>query len=78
MDALTFDHPHYDRKLQDLQTRQNKIYDQIASVESEIADTQIRLENIQQNKVSAVTYINFFSISINSTANFQISKRRPS
>lgn len=53
MDALTFDDPHYDRKLQDLQTRQNKIYDQIASVESEIADTQIRLENIQQNKVSA-------------------------
>ena len=53
MDALTFDDPHYARKLQDLQTRQNKIYDQIASVESEIADTQIRLENIQQNKVSA-------------------------
>ena len=53
MDALVFDDPHYDRKLQDLQTRQNKIYDQIASVESEIADTQIRLENIQQNKVSA-------------------------
>ena len=53
MDALTFDDPHYDRKLQDLQTRQNKIYDHIASVESEIADTQIRLENIQQNKVSA-------------------------
>lgn len=53
MDALTFDDPHYDRKLQDLQTRQNKIYDQIASVESEIADAQIRLENIRQNKVSA-------------------------
>lgn len=53
MDALIFDDPHYDRKLQDLQTRQNKIYDQIASVESEIADAQIRLENIQQNKVSA-------------------------
>ena len=53
MDALVFDDPHYDRKLQDLQTRQNKIYDQIASVESEIADAQIRLENIRQNKVSA-------------------------
>ena len=53
MDALIFDDPHYDRKLQDLQTRQNKIYDQIASVESEITDAQIRLENIQQNKVSA-------------------------
>ena len=53
MDALVFDDPHYDRKLQDLQIRQNKIYDQIASVESEIADAQIRLENIQQNKVSA-------------------------
>ncbi len=53
MDALAFDDPHYNRKLQDLQTRQNKIYDQIASVESEIADTQIRLENIRQNKVSA-------------------------
>ena len=53
MDALVFDDPHYDRKLQDLQTRQNKIYYQIASVESEIADAQIRLENIQQNKVSA-------------------------
>ena len=53
MDALVFDDPHYDRKLQDLQTRQNKIYDQIVSVESEIADAQIRLENIRQNKVSA-------------------------
>lgn len=53
MDALVFDDPHYDRKLQDLQIRQNKIYDQIASVESEIADAQIRLENIRQNKVSA-------------------------
>lgn len=53
MDALIFDDPHYDRKLQDLQTRQNKIYDQIASVDFEIADAQIRLENIQQNKVSA-------------------------
>ena len=53
MDALVFDDPHYDRKLQDLQTRQNKIYDQIASVESEIADAQIQLENIRQNKVSA-------------------------
>lgn len=53
MDALVFDDPHYDRKLQDLQTRQNKIYDQIASVESEIADAQIRLENIRKNKVSA-------------------------
>lgn len=53
IDALVFDDPHYDRKFQDLQTRQNKIYDQIASVESEIADAQIRLENIRQNKVSA-------------------------
>lgn len=52
IDSLDYDDPHYDRKFQDLQERQNTIYDEIASVEDEIADIQTRLINIRQQKIS--------------------------
>ena len=53
IDNLDFDDPHYDRKFQDLQERQNRIYDLIAETEVKLANVQDRLENVRQQKVSA-------------------------
>ncbi len=39
IDSLEYNDPHYNRKYQDLQEHQNKIYDEIAQVEENIADT---------------------------------------
>lgn len=52
IDNLDFDDPHYDRKYQDLQERQNTIYDNIAAIEVDIADVQVRLNNVRQQKIS--------------------------
>ena len=52
IDALDFDDPHYTRKAQDLQERQNRVYDQIASVEVSIAEVQTRMDNIRQHRIS--------------------------
>lgn len=52
IDHLAFDDPHYDRKFQDLQDRQNAVYDEIALAESELAETQQRIENVQKNRLS--------------------------
>lgn len=53
MDRLDYDDPHYDRKYEDLQERQNRVYDLIAETEAKIADVQIRLENVRREKISA-------------------------
>ena len=53
IDSLNFDDPHYDRKFQDLQERQNRIYDLIAETEVKLANVQDRLKNVRQQKVSA-------------------------
>lgn len=52
IDALDFDDPHYTRKAQDLQERQNRVYDQIASIEGSIAEVQTRMDNIRQHRIS--------------------------
>ena len=52
IDALDFDDPHYTRKAQDLQERQNRVYDQIASIEVSIAEAQTRMDNIRQHRIS--------------------------
>ena len=52
IDRLDFDDLHYDRKYQDLQGRQNTIYDEIVIAEADIADVQVRLNNIRQQKIS--------------------------
>ena len=52
IDALDFDDPHYTRKAQDLQERQNRVYDQIASIEVSIAEVQTRMDNIRQRRIS--------------------------
>lgn len=52
IDALDFDDPHYTRKAQDLQERQNRVYDQIASIEGSIAEVQTRMDNIRQRRIS--------------------------
>lgn len=53
IDALDFDDPHYDRKYQDLQERQNKVYDAISSAEADIAEVQTRLNNLQKQQISS-------------------------
>lgn len=52
IDAIDFDDPHYTRKAQDLQERQNRVYDQIASIEVIIAEVQTRMDNIRQHRIS--------------------------
>ena len=52
IDALDFDDPHYTRKAQDLQERQNRVYDQIASIEVSIAEVQTSMDNIRQRRIS--------------------------
>lgn len=52
IDALDFDDPHYTRKAQDLQERQNRVYDQIASIEVSIAEVRTRMDNIRQRRIS--------------------------
>ncbi len=52
IDQLDFDDSHYNRKYQDLQERQNTIYDEIVITEADIADVQVRLNNIRQQKIS--------------------------
>ena len=52
IDALDYDDPHYTRKAQDLQERQDKLYDQIAAIEVSMAEVQTRMENIRQHRIS--------------------------
>ena len=52
IDTLEYDDPHYDRKAQDLQERLDSIYDEIAAVETNISDMQMRIKNIQMQKIS--------------------------
>lgn len=52
IDHLDFDDPHYERKYQDLQERQDSIYDEISNVEASINETQTRITNIQKQKIS--------------------------
>ena len=53
IDALDFDDPHYDRKYQDIQERQNKIYDAIASAEADITEVQTRVTNLHKQQISS-------------------------
>ncbi len=52
IDGLDSDDPHDDRKFQNLQERQNRIHDEIAQTEAGIAEVQMRLTHIQQQKIS--------------------------
>ena len=52
IDHLNFDDPHYERKSQDLQDRQDRIYDEIASVEKSIEELQARILNIRRQRIS--------------------------
>lgn len=52
IDALAFDDPHYERKYQDIQERQDKIYDEIANCEVDIAEIQTRITNVRRQKIS--------------------------
>lgn len=52
IDALDPYDKQYNRKYDDKQNRLGKLYDDIAKIEEEIEATQVRIESIQQQKIS--------------------------
>ena len=52
IDSLVFDDPNYDKKYEDLQERQNKIYTQIADAEKQLAECETRIENVVKRKLT--------------------------
>lgn len=52
IDSLDVSDKHYDRKYMDMQDRLYKLYDEIAAIEDSIEETETRLSNIQQQKIS--------------------------
>ncbi len=52
IDSLDVPDKHYDRKYTDMQDRLYKLYDEIAAIEDSIEETETRLSNIQQQKIS--------------------------
>lgn len=52
MDRLDISDRFYDKKYQDMQDRLYALYEEIDAVEESIAEVQIRMENIQRQKMS--------------------------
>lgn len=52
MDRLDISDKFYDKKYQDMQDRLYALYEKIDAVEESIAEVQIRMENIQRQKIS--------------------------
>ena len=52
MDSLDITDKHYDRKYQDMENRQYKLYDEIDSVEQQIDEVENRILNIRQDRIS--------------------------
>jgi len=52
MDSLDITDKHYDRKYQDMENRQYKLYDEIDSVEQQIDEVENRILNIRQERIS--------------------------
>ena len=55
MDHLDCEDPMFDRKYLDLQTRQDKIYEEIGITEQSISDTMQRIENVRRDKLTSDT-----------------------
>ncbi len=52
IDSLDITDKHYERKYEDMQSRLDKLYDEIEAVEENINELQIRIDNIMQNKIN--------------------------
>ena len=52
MDSLDITDKHYDRKYQDMENRQYKLYDEIDSVEQQIDEVENRILIIRQDRIS--------------------------
>lgn len=52
IDSVSVDDRHYERKISDLQTRLDGMYDKIADLEDYIAELQKRKKNIEQEMIS--------------------------
>lgn len=51
IDHLNFDDPHYERKSQDLQDRQDRLYDEMSAIEKSIDELQARILNVRSQKI---------------------------
>ena len=51
IDHLNFDAPHYERKSQDLQDRQDRLYDEMSAIEKSIDELQARILNVRNQKI---------------------------
>ncbi len=52
MDSLDITDKYYDRKYQDMENRLYQFYDKIDSVEQQIDETETRIINIRQDRIS--------------------------
>ena len=52
MGSLDIADNHYERKYQDMQERLDRFYDRIDEIERAIAETEARIQNIRQQKIS--------------------------
>ena len=52
IDSLDISDKHYDRKYEDMQTRLDKLYNEIDAVENSMEEVRTRIENIRQQKIS--------------------------
>ena len=52
IDALDVTDNHYDRKYEDMQERLYSLYDEIEAIECGVAETETRISNIQQQKIT--------------------------
>ena len=52
MDSLDITDKHYDRMYSDMENRLYKFYDEISSVEQQIEETETRILNIRQDRIS--------------------------
>ena len=53
MDSLDVTDRYYDRKYQDMQDRLDHFYDQIDEIEDSIAQVEVRIQNIRQQKLGS-------------------------
>lgn len=53
MDSLDVTDRYYDRKYQDMQDRLDHFYDQIDEIEDSIAQVEVRIQNIHQQKLGS-------------------------
>ena len=51
IDHLNFDDPHYERKSQDLQDRQDRLYNEMSAIEKSIDELQARILNVRSQKI---------------------------